>query len=478
MRIRRQILLFLFFWVIQPSSSSAKVLVRWTQPTIPNARSLGVSELVISPDTSSTPFVKAARHEGYKLFIEATPEQATELSRTAARKGITGFIIKVDEAQRTDFDDQLRKLRAANPKLTFRVLNPHGKQPQIRGRMVVERNGILQVSSPSSQPWVDSNQAVVRFEQAFYPAETPVYTFQWELTDTLQRQLGPSAANYSLAIAEAGALHSDIILNIHEPLQVGLAKGDSASWALWNQVKRYLVFSAYHQGHSYRPLAYVGVVTDSFVKSYEAVNLLARHNIPFRIIRHTDLKSASMNDLDIAILFHAPERDSLATVHEFTARGGIVVLVNIKGSFPWQSAPQEKVGEDSISYADGKGRVIEFAGPVLDPETFAVDIRRLMGTHKTMVSLWNSLTTIVVPYRDASSGKTTLELINYAEESLEVQLQMKGAYQTVRYSTPELGCCQAIVPVEHDGFTDLLAHKLIIAGRAELEPIPADHPKK
>jgi len=63
---------------------------------------------------------------------------------------------------------------------------------EIRGR-VVEHNGILQVSSPSSQLGVDSNHAVVAFEQAFHPAEIPLYTFQWELTDTLQRQLGPCA---------------------------------------------------------------------------------------------------------------------------------------------------------------------------------------------------------------------------------------------------------------------------------------------
>jgi len=49
-----------------------------------------------------------------------------------------------------------------------------------------------------------------------------------------------------------------------------------------------------------------------------------------------------------------------------------------------------------------------------------------MGNRKTIISLWNSLTTVVVPYHDAKSGKTTLELINYAEESLEVQLQMRG----------------------------------------------------
>ena len=456
--------------VVAASPVRARVIIRWTQPAIPSAKSLGVSDVALTFSASSSPLLESAARAGYKVFVEVSPEQATDLAPTAAKKGIAGFIISVDDRERSGFDAQLQKLRSAHPKLIFRVLNAHGKRPQIRGRMVVEHNGILHVSSPSSQPWVDSNHAVVRFAQALHPAETPLYTFEWELTDTLQRQLGPSAADYSLAIAEAGALRSDILLNIHEPLQIALAQRDPAAWTLWSNVRKYLEFSAHPADAAYQLLAYVGVITDEFTKSYEAINLLARHNIPFRIFRPAEVSVHSFDDLDIVILFTAPDRKSAEAVSAFAARGGTAVLVNIHGQFPWQSAPKSIVGENAASYATGKGRVIEYPGPVLDPETFAVDIRRLMGNRKTIISLWNSLTTVVVPYRDPRSGKTTLELINYAEEPLEVQLQMKGTYPKVRYSTPELGCCQTITPVERDGFTDLLAHKLVIAGRADLEP--------
>jgi len=49
----------------------------------------------------------------------------------------------------------------------FRFLISSGKQPQMRGRLVVNRNGILQVSSPSSQPWLDTNLAAVRLAETF-----------------------------------------------------------------------------------------------------------------------------------------------------------------------------------------------------------------------------------------------------------------------------------------------------------------------
>jgi len=468
MPMRKPVVIFLFMVVVAANPARAKVILRWTQPAIPAAKSLGVSEVALSFDASRTPLLESASRAGYKVFVEATPQQAADLAPAAAKKGIAGFILSVGDAPRSEFDAQLQKLRSAHPNLIFRVLNSHGKRPQIRGRMVVEHNGILHVSSPSSQPWVDSNHALVRFEQAFHPRETPLYSFQWELTDTLQRQLGPSAADYSLAIAEAGALRSDIVLNVHEPLQIALAQRDTGAWSLWNNVKKYLEFSAHPAAGSDQLLAYVGVITDDFTKSYEAVNLLARHNIPFRIFPPAEVGPHTFDGLDIVILFTAPDKRSADALLAFATQGGTAVLVNIRGEFPWQSAPKSKVGEDAASYATGRGRVLEYPGPVLDPETFAVDIRRLMGNRKTIISLWNSLTTVVLPYRDPRSGKTTLELINYAEEALEVQLQMKGTYRRVRYSTPELGCCQTIIPVERDGFTDLLAHKLVIAGRADL----------
>ena len=477
MPTRKLFLVFLFV-LIAASPADCKVILHWTQPTIPPAKSMGVSEIAISLEASNTPLFQFAKRAGYKVFVEATPQQAADLAPSASQKGIAGFIIPVDDAQRAEFESQLQKLRSAHPKLIFRVLNPHGKRPQIRGRMVVEHNGILHVSSPSSQPWVDSNHALVRFEQAFHPAETPLYTFQWDLNDSLQRQLGPSAADYSLAIAEADALRSDVLLNIHEPLQTALAQKASAAWSLWNDVRKYIEFGARAAGTSYHPIAYVGVVTDDFTKSYEAINLLARHNIPFRVFRPSDVDSHSFQDLDIVITFAAPDKNCVRAISSFSSEGGIAVLVNIRGEFPWQSATKSKVGDAAASYATGKGRVIEYPAPVIDPETFAVDIRRLMGNRKTIISLWNSLTTVVVPYSDAKSGKTTLELINYAEEPLEVQLQMKGMYPKVLYSTPELGCCQTLTPVERDGFTDLLAHKLVIAGRAELLPTGSSSAKK
>ena len=68
-----------------------------------------------------------------------------------------------------------------------------------------------------------------------------------------------------------------------------------------------------------------------------------------------------------------------------------------------------RLNEHAVSYAVGKGKVLELSEPVIDPETFAQDIRRLLGTQNVLMSLWNGLTTIAVPYSEHGRTVKVLE---------------------------------------------------------------------
>jgi hypothetical protein len=100
---------------------------------------------------------------------------------------------------------------------------------------------------------------------------------------------------------------------------------------------------------------------------------------------------------------------------------------------------------------------------------FAQDIRRLLGKENALISLFNGLTTIAAPYRDHSGTIKTLEFVNYAEDSLRLQVQVKGSFASIRYESPEQKCCESLVPVQRDGFTEFVIPELRIAGRVHLE---------
>jgi hypothetical protein len=277
-------------------------------------------------------------------------------------------------------------------------------------------------------------------------------------------------------VAEAGAFHADLILNLHPGLQADLSRNLPAAWAVLKELERYLVFSSQGDKKVGEPEANVGVITDTYQKAYEPINLLGRHNIPFAVLRTSDLKPRSLDAFDLLIVFAVPDGPSIAAITDFASKGGIVVLAGAPGSYPWQSGQAIPAGEHSVAYAAGKGRIIELPGPVIDPETFAQDIRRLIGGDKVEISLWNALTVVAVSYSMPGSREKLVELVNYAQEPIPVQLQVKGSYSSVLYETPDQACCKSLTPVQHGEFTEFVIPSLRIAGRVRLtNGRPSDH---
>jgi hypothetical protein len=469
MRARKKFLQLVWLCVVLAPASQGEVLVRWTTREMPSAKALGVTEIVI-PWNADSNLLEAARKQGYRVYVEATPDSLAAVADAVSKEVVEGIILKIDPAERKGLEGTLQKVRAAHPKPRVLVLDTMGKQPDMKGWLVFKKDGILQVSSPTSQPWIDSNLPLVRFERSFEPAQTPLYTFSWDLSDPVEQKLGPSATDYSLAVAEAGAFHAELLLEIPENQQEALTKGNADALKNWAQVRTYLEFYARGPRDAASEIsARVGVMTDDYDLSYEALNLMARHNIGFRVLNASAAWKANFFDeLDILVVFSNPNAELTKSIAEFAESGGTVVLVNLRGDFPWHASPPTKTNPHSVSYEVGKGRVIELGEPVTDPETFAKDIRRLMVKQRIPVSLWNSLTTLVASYPGPAAGETVLELVNYAEETVQAQVQVKGNFDSVRFESPEHGCCEMLNPSHVDGLTEFVVRDLVIGGRVHL----------
>ena len=459
-----------FVGALSAQPVSSKIFLRVSQGELPAAKMLGVNDLVFTWPVGDSGFLSKARALGYHVFLETAPGDLSQAAEAAANAKATGVVVDVGEPRSDDGDEAIRSAGKAHPKLAFLLLNRGGKEPQIKGRLVVDRNGILQVSSPTAQPWVDSNLAFVKFARAFRKGATPLCSFQWDLSDSSHKNLGPSAEDYSLAVAEANAFHADVIVDLHEGLQKGLANNDANSWALWNRVKRYIAFQPAENERGMRELANTGVVTGDYRASYEGFNLMARHNIPFVLLRPVDVEAKRLEELNMLVLFSAPSDAGKSALNDFAKRGGVVVLVNLRADFPWHSSEAVRRDAHSAAYTVGKGQIVELLEPVTDPEAFSQDVRRLMGAQKALFGLWNSLTTVAAGFRDAGEGETILNLVNYAAEPESIQVQVKGHFSSVRYESPEEGCCQAITPVEREGFTEFVIPALVIEGGVHLTP--------
>ena len=456
--------IFLLLALSQPAWST--VYVHWSDPQLPAVSALGVSDLVITWNEGISSLVTTARKQGYSVYVQTPIPQAKAAAAEGSKAGWAGVILEIPESKSGESENQVAELRAAYPKLRFLLLNRGGKQPDMRGSLIVKRDSILEVSSPTAQPWIDTNLALIKVDRRSRHGQVPLYTFSWEDQGQL-RTLSPD--EYALAVAEAGAFHANLVLQLDEHLQQALNSRDAKAWALWHEVQSMLKFSNAKVDAS-QPAANVGVVVDQLDASDEVLNLLGRHNVPFQVFLAADLKTEKLEGFDVLVVLAKPDKDIIERIKSFAARGITVVVVDARGSYPWQNSQAIPENEHTTSYPVGSGKVLELSEPVTDPEIFAQDIRRLLGKRNSLLSLWNGLTTIAVPYKDGSGTVRLLEFVNYAADPVRVQVQVKGSFNSVRYESPEHPCCNSLAPVKHDGVTEFLIPELRIAGRIHLQP--------
>jgi hypothetical protein len=428
---------------------------------------LGVRELVISWTDNAASNIQRARQAGFEVYIEVPLQQAAAAAQLASKQAILGIIISRGNAAHSEVGSVIGNIKKSNSKLAILVLDSNGKQPLMRGQTITTRNGVLQVSSPTAQPWLDSNLALARFDREFNPSQPPLYSFTWDSGDRQQSAKRVSAEDYCLAVAEASAIQSDLVLNLDDGLQTGLAQHQPTAWATWKKVKTCLSFGS-RAPSSRKSWANVGVVTSDYDTAYEPMNLLGRRNIPFRVLRPGTLNLRELQGLDVLAVFTAPDLQDAEAIQQFARNGGTAVLVDVKGVFPWQSIAPTKTAEHAVSYAMGSGKIIELAEPIGDPETFAQDIRRLIPQSGVLISAWNALTTLAIPYTHGQNGETVIELLNYAEEPLRVQIRVKGLSSAIRYQSPDSSRLQQLRPAHHHGFTEFIVPSLRIAGRVYL----------
>lgn len=335
--------------------------------------------------------------------------------------------------------------------------------------MVVDRNGVLEVSSPTQQPWIDSNVALIRFERTYHPRETPIVDFEWTLADSVEKQYGPPREDYELAVAEAGAFHADLILPLHQHFQNELAQGNPEGLEAWSEIRRTVEF--YAQGDEKQKMTLisnVGVITGDYDSSYEAMNLMARHNIPFRLVKPRDLESNQLDGMALIAIFSPLNLAAAQAVERFAAKGGTAVLVGQQGNFPWHSGQPVHKNSEAAVYKVETGKVVEIAAPIVNPEPFAKDVWGLLPDAERELSLWNALTTLAAAYGETGGSGVLVSLVNYSGQAIRVQARVQGSFSQAQYETPEQGCCVSLKTVEQNGFTEFIVPSLHVGGRVHL----------
>ena len=425
---RLALVTILAFLVLAGRNAGAEVLIRWDLASIPPAQALGISVVVI-PSAQARGIEQALAH-GYRVYVEIESAAAAAF---APIEGTAGVIVKGPIAA------DVRERLAQRAKIV-RSAETRGKWPHIRTNWVTLNKDVLQVTSRSSQPWLENNEALIRIASAASPPGAPpvLLTYAWQPVTVADLDQGPRRENYLVAIAEAGAFGADLLLPLHERFEQELVAGSPDARADWDAIRRFAEFYAWNVPAQHRPVANVGVVTSDPMRSFEMLNLLARHNLPFVAIPPAAVTAEALAGLDLLVLLDEPAGGGRAAVTAFVKQGGALVEA--------RDAPT-------------------------DPNTFALEMRQRLGSERRVVDVWNGITVLVAPYSRPASGDLVLTVVNYAAQPLPVQIRVRGMFSEVQYEAP--GQPAALLSFEvRNGGTEFVLPALSAGGRLFLTRAP------
>jgi hypothetical protein len=443
------------------ASVRAEVLVRWDRDQVPSPDTLGVSTLVIPAKSKAA--AQRALEQGYSVILEVDAPALAAFAPPAGR--VSGVIVK-GTATRAQLS-QLR-LRLKPRGIIVRALEERGKWPHIRANWVTNENGVLQVSSRTQQPWIENNAALIKIAQVAQPDAVPLLTYPWTPITLSEIQEGPALENYLVAIAESGSFGADLVLPLHERFQNDLLLGLPQARAWWTDMRRAIAFYASNLPNRYQAAATIGVVTADPMRWFEVMNLLARHTLPFDLIPQDKFVAGrDLSKLDLLIVLDPPDARQASILTSFAEKGGTVVLPAIPGKFPWQSATPTAKADTQTTYTLAKGRIVEHRDPPANPDTFALQIRQLLGRDNRALQMWNGIT--VIAARHETPGTVLLTAVNYAHQELPLQVRVPGKFSAVHCESPETG--MTLLPYQQrDGFTEFVIPALRVGARVFLTP--------
>lgn len=449
------------------ASAQAEVLIRWDRDEIPSSFSLGVPTVVV-PGGNGTA-IRNAIAQGYRVYLEVDAPALAAFVPPAS--GFAGVVVKGAPAA-----EGLARLERRLEPLGARVLvaEERGKWPHIRTNWVTRNNDVLQVSGRSAQPWIENNAALLRIARAARPGSPPLLAYRWTPISLAEVDKGPALENYLVAIAEAGSFGGSLLLPLHEHLQTDLLLGRPQARAQWGEIRRYLEFYAWSLPGQYHPTANIAVVTAEPMFWFEVMNLLLRHNLPFELLDPSRLTASDLSAVDLLVVLGAPVRSQVAGLTAFAQGGGTVVLAAGPEDVPgpdipkrWGDKPPLMRSEDRVTYAVGAGRVTEVLKGIADPDSFALEMRQILGRERRVVDIWNGITVLTSTAKAPDGESVVVTAVNYAHQPLPVQLRVRGVFSIVHVESPDEPA--VLVPHTHrDGYTEFVLPSLRVGARVFL----------
>jgi hypothetical protein len=316
-------------------------------------------------------------------------------------------------------------------------------------------------AGPSAQPWIDSNIWLVRSFR-LDPGWRPVWIDQ--------RPDSRSQGDYARSVADAAVAGGRWIVALDDDLRLRLLQKDADALATWRSVGANLKFAEEHaEWRTFEPYGNMAIILDTASEdpdySNESLNLVARRQVPYRLIERSRLTAASLGGFQavLATDLQVPTEAERKTLRDFAEGGGLVVA-----GPSWGDAPE---GNDYVEIPVGKGRVVVYKEKPPDPEMVARDLLDLLEPEVMGLTAFNVPSVLTYVSMDGSGKRALVQLLNYATTPFDskITLRLNGTFKTARMFAPESAPADLEVRVMSGGRTEITIPKLALWGAVLLE---------
>jgi hypothetical protein len=320
------------------------------------------------------------------------------------------------------------------------VLAVEGVRPRSRHPM---EDGIR--ASVSTEPWIWSNIWVVRSLRSG-KSPRPVWISQ-ESGAILP-------GDQSRCVADAAAAGGRWIVTLDDEARARLARKDADALRAWRSASASLKFAEEHaEWRAFEPFGNIAIILDTASQypeiSNEYLNLVARRQIPYRVIPRSQLNSAALGGLRavLAVDLAPPTEAERKILRAFAEAGGTVMT-----GAAWGNPPQ------GVTFAEvplGKGRVIVYMDDPPDPEAVARDMLDVLDPEVIGLAAYNVPSTLAYATTVDNGKRVLVQLLNYASHvnAGRVTVRLNGSFKTARFYTPEAAPADLAVEAVANGRT-------------------------
>ena len=295
-------------------------------------------------------------------------------------------------------------------------------------------------ASATAGLWVDSNMWLVR---SFRLNAAP-------RTVWLGHRPPPGALPgvHLKSVADGAAAGGQWIAALEGGLRAGLLRKDAAALRDWRKITGLMkFFAAHNEWRGWTPFATVGIILDTggphLDNTEEFLNLVARRQIPYRVIDRAQLTAQSLEGLRAVLAFDlAPPSDQESKLMlAFASKGGLVM-----GGPAWGGAPKEHT-YTVVSVQDGELAVFKDEAP--DPQSVARDLNDLLTSDDFGVNVFNA-PSVLTYVTSGPSGGMLIQMVNFADVPADsISIWVNGKFQAAKLYTGEGE--PASVPVKRSG---------------------------